>query len=269
MEPPFRWVGGKRWLAERLVAMLPPDRTRYVEVFFGGGAVFFAKPPEQYEVINDIDDVLVTFFRVVRGRLAELRARFRWELRSRAAFLQYRASDWTALDEVEKAFRFWYVIHHAYGGLFRRNQRGECNSPWNPSLGKDVPFSEAFWDLERLEAVHRRLRHAVIENRDYREVLAAYDGPGTVFYLDPPYGTEYQYGRRFDHGELAEVLRGLRGRWLLTLNAELAPLFAGYRMERVPAQWRIGTRSTGAPAAEEIIVSNYEPPAVVQQKLVL
>ena len=47
VHPPFPWLGGKGKLADQILARLPePARElTYVEPFFGGGAVFFARRP--------------------------------------------------------------------------------------------------------------------------------------------------------------------------------------------------------------------------------
>jgi hypothetical protein len=45
---------GKKRIADRLAAMLPPHST-YVEPFAGSGAVLFAKEPAEVEAINDAD----------------------------------------------------------------------------------------------------------------------------------------------------------------------------------------------------------------------
>ena len=34
-------------------------------------------------------------------------------------FLEYRNSNWNELEEVERAFRFYYITKCSFGGLFR------------------------------------------------------------------------------------------------------------------------------------------------------
>ena len=53
MKPPMPWIGGKQALTETLCALFPPEFIKYVEVFGGGGALLFHKPPGQFEVYND------------------------------------------------------------------------------------------------------------------------------------------------------------------------------------------------------------------------
>src|SRR5690348_7274244 len=58
--------GGKARLARRIVALMP-RHIHYVEPFFGGGAVLFAKNPDGVsEVANDLDGRLTNFWRVLQ-----------------------------------------------------------------------------------------------------------------------------------------------------------------------------------------------------------
>ncbi len=58
---PFKWVGGKSRLRKQIISLLP-KHTCYVELFAGAAWVLFGKPPSDVEVINDIDQEVVTFF---------------------------------------------------------------------------------------------------------------------------------------------------------------------------------------------------------------
>ena len=62
MKTPITYYGGKQQLADDIISMMPPHRI-YCEPFFGGGAVFFAKGPSFLEVINDRNDLLITFYK--------------------------------------------------------------------------------------------------------------------------------------------------------------------------------------------------------------
>jgi len=61
-------------LASKLLPYFP-QHTKYVEVFFGGGAVFFKKEPSPVEVINDIDGDVHNLYFVLRHQ--ELFSRFK------------------------------------------------------------------------------------------------------------------------------------------------------------------------------------------------
>src|SRR4051794_21454863 len=82
LNSPIKWVGGKSRLRKQIISLLPPH-TCYVELFAGAAWVLFGKPPSNVEVLNDIDQDLVNFFRVVKEKPEELIASFDWELVSR------------------------------------------------------------------------------------------------------------------------------------------------------------------------------------------
>ncbi|ARC88662.1 hypothetical protein [Rhodovulum sp. MB263] len=55
------------------------------------------------------------------------------------------------------------------------------------SLGCDPRFSSVGICLLLNAAAHDRLDGVVFENLPWQDVLARYDGPQALFYLDPPY----------------------------------------------------------------------------------
>ncbi len=79
---PLSYIGGKRALAKQVISVLPKHRT-YVEPFAGGAQVFFHKEPSRVEVLNDLDNEIVNFFRVCQQHYEELLRYFRFCLVSR------------------------------------------------------------------------------------------------------------------------------------------------------------------------------------------
>jgi DNA adenine methylase len=71
---PIKWVGGKSKLRKQIIEYLPPQGmyTCYVEVFGGAGWVLFGKEPSPVEVLNDIDEELIHFYRILRNRTDDL-----------------------------------------------------------------------------------------------------------------------------------------------------------------------------------------------------
>lgn len=66
--PIIPWLGGKRRLADTIIPHFPAHQC-YVEVFAGGAALYFMRPPAEVEVINDINGELVNLYRVGSGTL--------------------------------------------------------------------------------------------------------------------------------------------------------------------------------------------------------
>lgn len=65
MSPLIKWPGGKS-SEFKIIQRFIPAFDRYIEPFFGGGAVFFNLPPS-FSIINDISDNLMTFYSFVKN----------------------------------------------------------------------------------------------------------------------------------------------------------------------------------------------------------
>ena len=112
-----------------------------------------------------------------------------------------------------------------------------------------------------LEALHERLSGVVIECLPWADFIHRYDRPGTLFYCDPPYwGCENDYGRgifsRDDFTALAETLRNIKGRFVLSINdvPEIRELFAWAQIEEVATTYTIS--KSAAKRAPELIITS-------------
>ena len=62
---PIKWHGGKSYLADKIISLMP-EHVHYVEPYFGGGFVLFRKACEGVsEVVNDLNSELTTFWDVL------------------------------------------------------------------------------------------------------------------------------------------------------------------------------------------------------------
>ena len=261
---PFKWVGGKSRLRRHIIPLLPPH-TCYVEPFAGAAWVLFGKPPSDVEVINDIDQELINFFRVVRDCPEQLIASFEWNLVSRAEFTRLAQTEPGSLSPVQRAHRFYYIIMAGWGG--------ELNYPrFQTSVsdgGHGNRLAGAMKTLRsRLEPVHKRLSTVIIENLDWVECISWYDSDRTVFYLDPPYpgnGANYAHNMRAwdDHYTLAASLQKRRGKWLLSSYdiPEIRELFRDNVIIPIQSASGMVTAKGGKERVlnREVIVTNYTP----------
>lgn len=179
MRPPFSYYGGKVGLARQLVALLPPHRV-YIEPFFGSGAVFFAKRPSQHEIINDVDDAIVNFFRVLRDRTNELERACALSPYARSEFAT--DIDEPGLADIERARRFWVRVNQSFGHS-ASNRTG-----WSITTARTQGSPASVRSrLGRFEAVATRLLDATIESRDAVDLIDSLATDDTVIYADPPY----------------------------------------------------------------------------------
>lgn len=264
LNSPFKWVGGKSRLRKYVIELLPPH-TCYVEPFAGAAWVLFGKPPSDVEVINDVDQDLINFFRVVKHRPEELVRAFDWEIVSRAEFQRLAALEPSTLTEIERAHRFYYLIMAGWGG--------ELNYPrFQTSITDGGHGNRLIGALEtlskRLRPIHDRLRTVIIENLDWQKCVERYDRQGTIMYLDPPYpGNKVNYAHNMRewqaHQELAERLKETECLWVLSTydTAEMHKLFSDYQITEIQSFSGMNTkkRSKSRVQNKEILVTNYDP----------
>src|SRR5262245_29927076 len=61
-KPPFKWAGGKRWLAAAAPKLAPTDwRGRYFEPFMGSGAFFFSLTPRRATLSDTNSELVATY----------------------------------------------------------------------------------------------------------------------------------------------------------------------------------------------------------------
>ncbi|WP_422058598.1 DNA adenine methylase [Sphingomonas sp.] len=241
VQTPARYIGGKRNLARRLVELIEatPHRT-YAEPFVGMGGVFLKRrSPAPAEVINDISRDVVNLFRVVRRHRAALEHELRWMIAGRDEFERQKRVDPTTLTDIEQAARFLYLQRLSFGGKVVGRNYG---------VARDRPamFNPARL-IDQLAALHDRLARVTIERLPYADFIRRYDAPETLFYLDPPYfGCEGDYGpgvfSAADFEQLAELLAGISGRFILSINdaPEIRCAFHRFAIGTADTCWTIG-----------------------------
>ena len=70
-KPILKWAGGKTQMLRDLLPKVPSSYGRYIEPFFGGGAMFFALQPEQ-AVIADSNPELINLYRQVADHVDDV-----------------------------------------------------------------------------------------------------------------------------------------------------------------------------------------------------
>jgi len=257
--PVAPWLGGKRNLAKRICAILDatPCAT-YAEPFVGMGGIFLRRQARpRTEVINDRGRDIANLFRILQRHYPQFLDTLRFQLTTRAEFERLVRVDPDTLTDLERAARFLYLQRTAFGGkVSGRNFGVDRARPGRFNLTTLEPM---------LEDLHSRLAGVVIECLDWPAFIPRYDGADTLFYLDPPYwGCEDDYGKamfaRTDFQRLAELLAGIKGRFILSLNdvPEVRAIFATFEIQEVRTTYTIsGTRNDPAGSRAELLISNW------------
>lgn len=251
MYGPFSYIGGKRALAGRIIALFPEHKT-YVEPFAGGAQVFFRKQPSKVEVLNDLDREIVNFYRICQSHFEELVRYLRFTVVSRAWFDLLNEADPARLTDIQRAARHFYLAKNCYGGLVRhRNYAVRLDEPpgFNPER---IP--------SLIEETHHRLARVQIECLPYAEILERYDRPSTLLYLDPPYFKIklYRYNLEPEEfGAMAERLGALKGKFILSLNdvPEVRALFKEFKIQTVELAYT--AQKIAGRRYREVLITNF------------
>lgn len=214
-KPILKWAGGKTQMLGDLLPKVPRSYGRYIEPFFGGGAMFFALEPES-AIIADSNPELINMYRQVANNVEEVIEYLQQYKNTSEMFYEVRGLEWTALPKAEAAARTIFLNRTCFNGLYRVNKQGKFNVPYGKYKNPKI------CDEENLRAASKVLKNAEILCGDYLLILEHYAQPGDFVFLDPPYLpiSEYSDFKRYtkeqfyeeDHVELAKMVMTLHER---------------------------------------------------------
>lgn len=196
--PVLRYHGGKYRIAPWIIQHLPEHRV-YIEPFGGGASVLMRKPRSEFEIYNDLDADVVNVFRVLRdpAASAELSRVLTLTPWSRTEFEEsYQACD----EPIERARRTIVRCFMSHGSTSRRKGASGFRGKWHPDrrgggAGDWPGYPQA------IEVFTERLSKVVVEHRPALYVIERYDGPGVLFYVDPPYPLGTRSSMRSDRDQ--------------------------------------------------------------------
>ena len=265
--PLLKWAGGKTQLLPELLSKAPKRFGKYIEPFFGGGALYFSLRPEG-GVIADSNPELINLYRSVAKSVEVVIKRLRSCPNTEDAFYAMRALDWTQMEPADAAARTIFLNRTCFNGLYRVNKSGGFNVPFGRYKNPKI------LDEDALRAASALLVKSTIIQGDYKTVLAEHAAPGDFVFLDPPYLPVSKYAdfKRYtkeqfyeeDHIELAQEVDRLQqiGCHVLLTNSNhplVHELFGQYKIEVIQTKRYISCNG-GSRKGEDIIVS--VPPRV-------
>lgn len=261
-KPILKWAGGKTQMLGDLLSKVPRSYGRYIEPFFGGGAMFFALEPEN-AIIADSNPELINMYRQIANNVEEVIEYLQQYKNTSEMFYEVRGLEWTTLPKAEAAARTIFLNRTCFNGLYRVNKQGKFNVPYGKYKNPKI------CDEENLRAASKVLKNAEILCGDYLLILEHYAQPGDFVFLDPPYLpiSEYSDFKRYtkeqfyeeDHVELAKMVMTLheRGCYVILTNSNhplVHELYAPFTIDVVQTKRHISCNGKTR-KGEDVIVT--------------
>ncbi len=261
-KPILKWAGGKTQMLGDLLPKVPTSYGRYIEPFFGGGAMFFALQPEN-AVIADSNPELINMYQEIADHVEDVIQCLKRYENTSEMFYAVRSQEWTILPKSEAAARTIFLNRTCFNGLYRVNKQGRFNVPYGKYKNPKI------CDEDGLRAASTALKKADILCRDYVSVLEHYAQPGDFVFLDPPYLpiSEYADFKRYtkeqfyeeDHIELAKMIMTLyeRGCHVILTNSNhplVHELYSPFNIEVIQTKRHISCNGNTR-RGEDVIVN--------------
>lgn len=284
MKPLVKYRGGKSKEIPNIVKHISQFQGRYIEPFFGGGALYFYLEPEK-AVINDINEKLISFYKGVQSDYTNLRKELdevgsEYE-KNRKSFedLKTKTPDKRVEDKNEDlyysirdmynglvqkkysdALLYYFINKTAYSGMIRYNSKGEFNVPY----GRYKHLNTNLVTKEHSDL----LQKAEILNSDYKAIFDKTQSNDFIF-LDPPYdcvfsdygNEEYKDGFNDDaHRKLAQDFKNLSCKALLVIGRTplTEELYGDMVVDEYEKTYAVNIRNRFKSAATHILVANYK-----------
>lgn len=283
MKPLIKYRGGKSKEIPYLIRHIPKFNGRYIEPFFGGGAVFFYLEPRK-AIINDINSKLMSFYKSVRSdfttlknELSEIEKIYRTnrkifeELKAKnptervnddneALYYQIRDMFNGLIDKkYSDALLYFFINKTAYSGMIRHNSKGEFNVPY----GRYANLNTSLVTKNH----SKLLNNAEIFNFDYKNIFDMAKEDDFMF-LDPPYdcifsdygNIEYKdgFGEK-NHIELANAYKQLKCKALMVIGRTplTEKLYENMIVDEYGKAYAVNIRNRFKSEANHILISNY------------
>lgn len=282
MKPVLKYRGGKSREIPAFINEVPNGFQRYLEPFFGGGALFFHLEPAN-AIVGDINSRLMTFYDQLRNQYPEMRRQLdalqdmydrnqthyqalkdqmpdqKVENRNEELFYKMRSLYNHPTNEYLEGVLYFFINKTAYSGMLRYNRNGEYNVPF----GRYKNFNTKLITPEH----SRLLQQATVLCTDYQAVF----NQATVvdfMFIDPPYDCIFnEYGNLgttdgFDeaaHRRLAADFANLHCQALMVIGK--TPLTEGlyrrYICGEYEKRYAVNIRNRFRSEARHLIIKNY------------
>jgi DNA adenine methylase len=220
--------------------------------------MIFAKKPSEHEVINDFDNRLITFWKVLQSDFYALQSKIQNTLHSEK---QYKDSkhilkNMDDFSDLDIAWAYWVNTQMAFsfkllGGFAFEQTDGRSKLAHNKKI--------AFKDV-----LQKRLHKVEIFNRDAIDLIKRKDCSTNFIYLDPPYAESDcgTYNKLKDvYYRLLDLLPTLKSQWLMSSypSDQLTTLRAeyGWNSKDIVQNLSVSGKHTLGKTKTECLTWNY------------
>ena len=242
MRPLFSRIGSKYNIRDYICGKLPDEFDTYVEPFVGGGSVFFNLDlRDKAVVLNDKDAGVMEAYRLVGvvdfaklpvvGTKEEMRRLIR-----------------SGVTDEERLMGYLYRAANSFMSVGR------------DYLWKSNTLATKVRDMAKYRA---KLSGVTLLNEDGLDVIRRYDGERVCFFIDPPYEASDELYKHdaVDLEALADVLCGVRGKFVLTLNhsPRVRELFGRFVVEEYVVRAGSVLGKIAGRDRRELLIRNFAP----------
>jgi DNA adenine methylase len=255
LKTPIGYYGGKQKMAKHILPLIP-QHNLYCEPFFGGGAIFWAKPSSNVEVINDIKDNVIVFYRVLKTDFARLKKKIDSTLHSRSLYRRaMKVYDCPKkYSDLERAWALWTLATQGFAHRLKSWGHAKDGKVERQVNNARQRFTEVYAD---------RLEKTQIENNDALRVIKLRDKTDTFFYLDPPYYNsncaDYSGYTEQDFKNLLDACANMEGMFLLSSYPSklLTEYTKKYGWNSHSVQMRVSVTKNSQKQKTEVLTWNY------------
>jgi DNA adenine methylase len=263
MKPILKWAGGKSQLLSELIPRIPNYPGKYIEPFFGGGALYLAYQPDKAVIADSNPEIINLYHQVVDNVDAVIDKLSTYE-NTQEMFYKVRSLEWEKLSCEEAAARTIYLNKTCFNGLYRVNRKGQFNTPFGRYKNPKICDEEALREASRI------LKKATIVCSDYLMTLKNYAEPGDFIFLDPPYIPVTEWGdfKRYtkeqfyedDQRALAAEVKRLQrlGCYVILTNSNhplVHELYKDFKIEVVATKRAISSKSESRKGEDAIVTA--------------
>lgn len=267
----IKYIGSKAGLVDKIKPYMG-DCDCIIEPFAGSASFSLSQGKPFYFI--DMQPELVNFMKVLVSDCESLLAAIEEldkKCKKESDFMTVRAFDrnpeFESMGTLFRAARYYYIIYKGYNGMYRVNQKGQCNTPWGHDT-QNIPKN--FKEMLRADSKAFKENCLGFYNENFNcvelldKLLVGWSEPFVL--IDPPYYDTFdQYTKDRPDPQFWEDLktyvddlqeRGIRFLLTNSYHEFILDLFKEYPVEKVDVHYKVAADSKKRGKKFEAFITN-------------